>query len=227
MAAAAVVGAIGGGDLLGDDHVVGTLENCWQYPWWCQGQCAELNACRSGNTPIGDSNCAIEDANLRMCEIGPPPLPPPLPPIVIVLPPPACPAGQHPDGNGGCVADYVCGDDEIGGGSEECEECGAGQVPNPDGTACVTCDYGESGSGGSSASGMGGRPLNKERSQCGQPGKLPSTAGRLADCLQPFDQFRGRGAVDDPIAHLRQFHRVIDALEEHRQWGSGIGAETS
>ena len=49
---------------------------------------------------------------------------------------------------GQCHADHVCGDDEIGGGSAECQECGAGQVPNPEGTACVTCPFGESGSGG-------------------------------------------------------------------------------
>ena len=37
-----------------------------------------------------------------------------------------------------------CGDDEIGGGDEECTKCGPGKVPNGDGTACVACDWGES-----------------------------------------------------------------------------------
>ena len=34
-------------------------------------------------------------------------------------------------------------DDEIGGGSEECEGCGEGEAPNEDGTACLTCEHGE------------------------------------------------------------------------------------
>ena len=44
---------------------------------------------------------------------------------------------------GGCHADHECGDDEIGGGDEDCEPCGDGEVPNEDGSACVTCEHGE------------------------------------------------------------------------------------
>ena len=144
--AAFLVGAMGGA-AFGDDHGGGPievpLENCSNYPWWCWGQCAELNTCRSGNTPIGGSNCAIEEANLASCETSQPPYVPP----GIIVPPPACPAGQHRH-DSGCHADHVCGDDEIGGGGEECQPCGAGQIPNPAGTACSTCPYGESSSGG-------------------------------------------------------------------------------
>ena len=39
----------------------------------------------------------------------------------------------------------MCGDDEIGGGGTDCEPCGEGLVPNPAGTACQSCPYGESG----------------------------------------------------------------------------------
>ena len=134
--AAFLVGVMGGA-AFGDDHgggpIVGPQENCSNYPWWCWGQCAELNACRSGNTPIGGSNCAIEEANLRSCETSQPPYVPP----VIVVPPPACPAGQHFTEGGQCHADHVCGDNEIGGGSEECETCTEGSAPNAEGTACV------------------------------------------------------------------------------------------
>ena len=143
--AAFLVGATGAaafGDHHGGGPIVGPQENCSNYPWWCWGQCAELNACRSGNTPIGGSNCAIEEANLRSCETSQPPYVPP----VIVVPPPACPPGQHLTEGGQCQADHECGDDEIGGGSEECEPCGEGEVPNEEKTACVAvveCDWGE------------------------------------------------------------------------------------
>ena len=52
----------------------------------------------------------------------PPPRPPPLQPI-------------------------LCGDDEIGGGHEDCEACPDGEVPNEDRTACVACAYGEASPG--------------------------------------------------------------------------------
>lgn len=58
--------------------------------------------------------------------------------------PPPCPEGQHRD-EGECRADHECGPDEIGGGAEECEPCGEGEVPDTDGTACRSCPHGESG----------------------------------------------------------------------------------
>ena len=141
-----LVGVMGGA-AFGDDHVGGPPEDCLRYPWWCQGQCAELNACRSGNTPIGGSDCQTQETNLRLCESSPPPY---VPPVVIVVPPPTCPAGQHLD-EGECQADHECGDDETGGGAEECEACGDGEIPNPDGTACETCEHGESSPGSCAA----------------------------------------------------------------------------
>ncbi len=45
---------------------------------------------------------------------------------------------------GGCHADHECGDDEIGGGDEDCEPCGEGKVPNQKKTACIYCQHGES-----------------------------------------------------------------------------------
>ena len=57
---------------------------------------------------------------------------------------PACPGGQHYHAGGGCHGDHECGDDEIGGGSEECEPCGEGKVPNHNKTACISCPHGES-----------------------------------------------------------------------------------
>ena len=162
MLAAVVAAGVGGG-ALGDHHgggggPIAGLVNCSSYPWWCWGECAELNACRSGNTPIGDSNCTAAEANLSSCSISSPPYVPP----VIIVPPPACPTGQHlndegvceeesgcPEGqhtgdDGECQADHECGNDEIGGGSVECEACGEGETPNVDGTACLTCEHGES-----------------------------------------------------------------------------------
>ena len=117
------------------------MEDCSAVPWWCQVQCAVLNTCRSGHTPIGGANCQFEESDLAFCEARPPFYIPPI--IVIVVPPPPCPEGQHRNGEGECQDDYECGDDEIGGGSEECETCGAGQVPNEDGTECVECEHGE------------------------------------------------------------------------------------
>ena len=79
-----------------------------------------------------------------VCSTDPVGPPPPQPPIIIIVGPPAsCPAGQHPAEGGGCEDDHECGDDEIGGGSEECEKCGYGEVPNEDGTDCVDCEHGE------------------------------------------------------------------------------------
>ena len=134
--AAFLVGVMGGA-AFGDDHVGGPPEDCSRYPWWCQGQCAELNACRSGNTPFGGSDCQTQETNLALCEISPPPYVPTVPtvPVVIVVPPSPCPAGQQLN-EGECQADHECGDDEIGGGSEECEACPDGTESNEAGTAC-------------------------------------------------------------------------------------------
>ena len=141
--AAFLVGMTGGA-ALGNDHGGEPLEPCVMHPWWCQAQCAMLNICRSGNTPIGTPDCLSEEHDLRMCSISPEPFSPPyVPPVV--GPPVACPAAQHYSG-GECQADHECGNDEIGGGSEECEPCGNGKVPNEAGTTCVTCEHGESGS---------------------------------------------------------------------------------
>ena len=46
-------------------------------------------------------------------------------------------------GGGAGIGNYKCGDDEIGGGSEECTKCGPGEVPNEAGTECVACEHGE------------------------------------------------------------------------------------
>ena len=101
--AALSVGAMGGA-AFGHDHVIGgPQEDCSRYPWWCQGYCAELNICRSGNTPIGGPDCQNEQSNLALCETSPPPYVPTVPtvPVVIVVPPsPACPAGKHYSGGG-------------------------------------------------------------------------------------------------------------------------------
>ena len=58
-----------------------------------------------------------------------------------------CGPGQHCNGTGNsasCAADHVCGPDEIGGGTVNCEKCGDGLVPNAEGTGCVACGLGES-----------------------------------------------------------------------------------
>lgn len=135
-----------GGAAFAHDHLPPV--NCSQYPWWCRGYCAELNACRAGNTPIGGSDCLTEENNLAFCELRAPfvlpvVVPPPFVPPVVVAPPPACPAGQH-FAQGECQADHVCGDDEIGGGETPCEPCGNGRVPNQRKTVCIPCPHGES-----------------------------------------------------------------------------------
>lgn len=130
------------GAALGDDHVV--IEDCSSYPWWCGAYCAELNLCRAGVSPIGGPGCAVEEAALAECAVSDPPFgpPPPIPPVN-PNPPSGCPAGQHLASDGACQDDHECGPDEIGGGSEECQECGDDEVPNEDGTACRFCPDGE------------------------------------------------------------------------------------
>ena len=100
-----------------------------------------------------DSACAdweikayqLESENFGTCHIcddDRPDDPPVGPPIGIGPVVPLCPTGQHAHG-WECHSDHVCGDDEIGGGNEECEPCGEGEAPNEDETACVACDWGE------------------------------------------------------------------------------------
>ena len=64
-----------------------------------------------------------------------------VPPRIIIIPPgmpaPVCPAGTHGHGDQ-CHADHVCGENEIGGGSKDCETCPDGTVPNEDKTECVS-----------------------------------------------------------------------------------------
>ena len=133
--AAFLVGAVGGGTVLGDDDDVGV--DCSIYSPQCQTRCAELQLCLA--TSPASSDCRTEESRLASCARR---WPPSRPPPVIVVPPPACPAGRHLH-ESGCHADHVCGDDEMGGGGEDCKPCGEGEVPNEDRTACVACDWGE------------------------------------------------------------------------------------
>ena len=145
MAAAAVVGAMGGGAVLGDDHISGGHVDCSDVSWDCFDECLELKMCVAIPESGGIDDCPAERSAFAACEAGSGGGPGGGSGggggVVIV---PACPGGQHYHAGGGCHGDHECGDDEIGGGSEECEPCGEGQVPNEDGTACVPCDWGES-----------------------------------------------------------------------------------
>lgn len=49
---------------------------------------------------------------------------------IIIIGPSLCPAGTHHRHGSECHADHVCGADEIGGGDEDCEPCGVGEVPH-------------------------------------------------------------------------------------------------
>ena len=69
----------------------------------------------------------------RICDDDSLPPDPPGPGVWV----PPCPRGQH--GHGwDCHANHVCGDDEIGGGDEDCEACQDGYEPNAAQTACVS-----------------------------------------------------------------------------------------
>ena len=73
---------------------------------------------------------------------------------------PACPGGEHHHAGGGCHADHVCRDDEIGGGSEDCKSCPPGTDANEAGTDCVpNGDY--------------------QVGRCTRPVQLPAGAGHL------------------------------------------------
>ena len=119
-------------------------------PLACINECEAWGECIVRCDVLGRCNrdtaveCWFQATDFQRClDANAPDLPLPTDPGVFVPPTPgACPAGQHSH-NGNCHADHVCGADEIGGGSAECQACGAGQVPNPDGTACQSCPHGE------------------------------------------------------------------------------------
>ena len=145
LASAFVAGALaddhsppGGG---GEPEPGSLPSNCQTVPPGCVPDCllAE-DACAGGE---GSISCRMRRAALDLCGLVPPPSegPPTAPPGT--APPPTPPGDGDGDGDGdGSESD--CGDDEIGGGSEECQECGEGEAPSADGTACETCEYGES-----------------------------------------------------------------------------------
>lgn len=147
MAATLACAAVG----FADDDI---LVQCpTEIPLACINECEAWGECIVRCDVLGrcdrdtEVECWFQATDFQRClDANAPDVPVPTDPAVFI-PPGACPAGQHSHA-GNCHADHVCGGDEIGGGSAECQECGAGQVPNPEGTACVRCDYGESGSGG-------------------------------------------------------------------------------
>ena len=112
-----------------------------------------MNECRDR---LGSESllCDIEKQRLDICVYNVPVVVPPPPP------PPACPAGQHLTEGGQCQADHECGDDEIGGGSVECENCPPGTEANEAATECVpNGDY--------------------QVGKCTRPVQLPAGAGNL------------------------------------------------
>ncbi len=127
-----------GGAAFGDDHLgdeITEAECDLLFPFDCNDVCKELADCLLDGDIL---DCWDELDGLTTCAF-PPPSPPAPPPLLV------CPAGQHFAEGGGCHADHECGDDEIGGGDADCEACPDGEIPNEDGTACVTCEHGESG----------------------------------------------------------------------------------
>ena len=146
---ALLVGAMGA-TAFGDDHVSGLDVDCSNVVWDCFDECLELKICLAVPENDGWVDCQSERSALASCEAAPGGGPGGGSGGggVIIVTPPACPAGQHYNDDGECQGDHVCGDDEIGGGSEECEQCGEGEVPNHDGTACSTCEHGETAGGG-------------------------------------------------------------------------------
>ena len=138
--AAILVGATGA-VAFGDHHATGSLPDCSFAPAHCTAECASLYSCLA--SPAGGFvECASESSAYESCRRLPPPIGPGNPGGIIIRPP-SCPPGQHLTEGGQCHADHECGDDEIGGGSEECEPCGEGKVPNDDRTACLSCEWGE------------------------------------------------------------------------------------
>ena len=134
------------GAAFGDDHGMPEVD-CPDVDPRCERECEAWGECIFRCNVLeqcdADIECWFLGNELQRC-LDNIPEPPPTDPGGFIPPPPgACPAGQHLN-EGECEEDHECGDDEIGGGSEECEECGEGEVPNEDGIACVTCQFGES-----------------------------------------------------------------------------------
>ena len=133
-----VVTAIVGVAAFGDDHVSGGHVDCSGVGHECWDECGLLRMCLEIPESGGIDDCAAERAAFAACEAGSGGGPGGgSGGGVIIIP--ACPAGQHYHSGGGCHADHVCGDDQTGGGSEECEPCTDGKVPNDDNTECVEC----------------------------------------------------------------------------------------
>lgn len=138
LIAAAAVAA----ETFGDDYAAHTMWNCsdegrgGRHPSPAAA-CAVTGAVAFRRMVVGGACIACDDDG-----IGPPP-----PPGTVIIIRPICPEGQHLNDAGECEADHECGDDEIGGGDEDCEACPDGEVPNEDGTECVSCEHGESSPG--------------------------------------------------------------------------------
>ena len=136
LVAAAAVAA----ETLGDDYAAHTMWNCsdegrgGRHPSPAAA-CAVTGAVAFRKMLVGGACIACDDDDDGF---GPPP-----PPGTVIIIGPICPEGQHLNDAGECEADHECGDDEIGGGDEDCEACPDGEVPNEDGTACVTCEHAE------------------------------------------------------------------------------------
>ena len=129
MAAAAVVGAIGGGAVLADDHMSGEHVDCSDVPWDCLDECHELKWCVAIPENDGIADCLSERLALAACEADPgggsgggsggg----------VIIIP--TCPAGQHLHG-AACHADHVCEPGQSGGGAEDCVDDSDDPPPTP------------------------------------------------------------------------------------------------
>ena len=134
LIAAAAVAA----ETFGDDYAAHTMWNCsdegrgGRHPSPAAA-CAVTGAVAFRRMVVGGACIACDDDGIG----------PPAPPGTVIIIRPICPEGQHLNDAGECEADHECGDDEIGGGSEECQACGDGEVPNEDGTACRVCPDGE------------------------------------------------------------------------------------
>ncbi|MDE0659459.1 MAG: hypothetical protein OXI79_07385 [Gammaproteobacteria bacterium] len=209
MAAAAVVGAIGGGAVLGDDHMSGEHVDCSYVPWDCLDECLELKWCVAIPENDGIADCLSERWALAACEADPGGGPGGGGGVIIV---PTCPGGQHYHAGGGCHGDHECGDDEIGGGSEECEPCTDGEVPNEDKTACVSCEWGES-------------PFEPGRCRCDAE-SLDALATQLRYISKtPWEEAEKYkcGSADPSVSGTRSTKGQADVCNIDLSWGETIG----